>query len=70
MSAELNRLLDKAVSGERDLYEEGVIGAEHTRFGLNDEQWAKFVAVLDSPPKELPRLKKLLQEPGVFDGQR
>ena len=36
-------------------------------FSLNAEQWTKFQEALDAPPRELPRLKKLLTEPGYFD---
>jgi uncharacterized protein (DUF1778 family) len=42
--------------------------ADRQRFGLDAEQWAAFQAALESPPKPLPRLARLLQEPGVFEG--
>ncbi len=41
--------------------------ADRTLFALNDEQWQQFQDALDSPPKENVRLKKLLNEPSVFD---
>jgi uncharacterized protein (DUF1778 family) len=41
--------------------------ADQTHFYLNAKQWAEFTAALDAPPKNKPRLKKLLAEPGVFD---
>jgi uncharacterized protein (DUF1778 family) len=41
--------------------------ADRRRFGLKAEQWAAFMAALDAPPRELPRLKRLFRERGVFD---
>lgn len=41
--------------------------ADRQRFGLNADQWAAFQAALDAPIQTHPRLKKLLQEPGVFE---
>jgi uncharacterized protein (DUF1778 family) len=41
--------------------------ADRTRFALNAEQWKAFLAALDAPPRELPRLKRLFQEPSVFE---
>ncbi|MGO8732865.1 MAG: DUF1778 domain-containing protein [Terriglobia bacterium] len=36
-------------------------------FSLNDVQWKAFLAALDAPPRPLPRLERLLREPGFFD---
>lgn len=44
--------------------------ADRQRFGLDAEQWAAFQSALDSPPLPLPRLSRLLQEPGVFGGSQ
>jgi uncharacterized protein (DUF1778 family) len=41
--------------------------ADRRGFGLNPTQWKAFLAALDSPPRPLPRLERLLQEPGFFD---
>ena len=41
--------------------------ADRRRFGLNTAQWKKFLAALDAPPRPLPRLERLLKEPGFFD---
>lgn len=38
------------------------------RYRLNEEQWNEFVRALDAPTEESPELRKLLNEPGVFDG--
>lgn len=35
------------------------------RYQLNEEQWDEFMKRLDEPPRKLPRLKKLMTEPGV-----
>jgi uncharacterized protein (DUF1778 family) len=41
--------------------------ADRRRFGLNPAQWKAFLAALDAPPRLLPRLERLLSEPGFFD---
>jgi uncharacterized protein (DUF1778 family) len=41
--------------------------ADRRSFGLNAAQWKKFLAALDAPPRPLPRLERLLKEPGFFD---
>jgi uncharacterized protein (DUF1778 family) len=38
-----------------------------TRFGLNADRWQEFLAALDAPPRDLPRLERLFREPGPFD---
>lgn len=40
---------------------------DRQRFKLNDAQWAAFTAALDTPPRPLSRLKKLLRKPSVFE---
>lgn len=41
--------------------------AEQRTIVLNEEQWAEFQAALDAPPRTLPRVRTLFQEPGFFD---
>lgn len=41
--------------------------ADRRSFGLNTAQWRAFMAALDAPPSPLPRLERLLKEPGFFD---
>ena len=41
--------------------------ADRRYFGLDTEQWGAFQAALDAPPQPLPRLKRLMREPGFFD---
>ena len=36
--------------------------ADQTRFVLDDKQWKAFMAALDRPPKEKPRLRRLFTE--------
>jgi len=41
--------------------------ADRRNFGLSPDQWKGFLAALDAPPRPLPRLERLLKEPGFFD---
>lgn len=41
--------------------------AEQTHFALSGEGWAAFCAALDAPPRDIPALRRLLNEPGLFD---
>lgn len=36
-------------------------------FRLDAVQWKAFLAALESPPRPMPRLERLLKEPGFFD---
>ena len=38
------------------------------QFRLPEKRWQAFVRALDAPPKKSAKLRKLLAEPGVFDG--
>ncbi|HUO29106.1 MAG TPA: DUF1778 domain-containing protein [Bryobacteraceae bacterium] len=38
---------------------------DRTRFVLDEEQWRLFMAALDRPPLDKPRLRRLFQEPHV-----
>ena len=54
------------------LLEAGVIAANQTladrrQFLLDDKKWQAFQEALDRPVQNKPRLKKLLNEPGVLD---
>lgn len=40
---------------------------DQTKFTLNAQQWEAFHALLDAPPRLLPRMMKLLSEPSVFE---
>jgi uncharacterized protein (DUF1778 family) len=41
--------------------------ADRRGFSLNAAQWKAFMGALDAPPRPLPRLQRLLKEPGFFD---
>ncbi|QND64062.1 DUF1778 domain-containing protein [Mesorhizobium loti] len=40
--------------------------ADRRSFPLDAEKWVVFMAALDAPTRDLPRLKRLLSEPSVF----
>ena len=40
---------------------------DRRQFGLDADQWARFQAALDAPPRAVPRLEKVLREPSVFE---
>ncbi len=44
--------------------------ADRRLFTLNATQWKAFLAALDAPPHSLPRLRRLLKEPGFFDVEK
>ena len=41
--------------------------ADRQRFPLDAARWAEFMAALDAPPRDLPRLERLFREPTPFD---
>lgn len=41
--------------------------ADRRSFVLNKDQWQAFVTALDAPPRPLPRMQRLLTEPGFFE---
>jgi uncharacterized protein (DUF1778 family) len=41
--------------------------ADRRLFLLDDERWEQFVAALDRPVSDKPRLRELLRTPGVLD---
>lgn len=41
--------------------------ADRVHFVLSAEQWTEFLAALEAPPREHPRLRRLLSEPTMFD---
>jgi uncharacterized protein (DUF1778 family) len=41
--------------------------ADRRSFVLNKSQWTAFLAALDAPPRPLPRVQRLLSEPGFFE---
>jgi len=43
--------------------------ADRRTFGLSAAQWKAFLAALDAPPRPMPRMKKLLEEPSILERQ-
>lgn len=41
--------------------------ADRRTFALTAAQWKAFLQALDASPRRLPRLQRLLKEPGFFD---
>lgn len=41
--------------------------ADRQRFGLDEAGWAEFREALDAPVRPMPDMKKLLNEPSIFD---
>lgn len=41
--------------------------ADRRAFVLDADTWKAFVTALDAPPRKLPRLQRLMTEPGFFD---
>lgn len=41
--------------------------ASKVHFALPPQQWKDFCKALDRPAREIPQLKKLFKEPGVFN---
>jgi uncharacterized protein (DUF1778 family) len=41
--------------------------AEQRVFVMSAEKWEKFQAALDAPPRDIPRMKRLMQEPSFFE---
>ena len=40
---------------------------DRQHFGLDAAPWEAFLAALDAPARSLPRLRRLLAEPSVFE---
>jgi uncharacterized protein (DUF1778 family) len=56
-----NFILEKSCEAAGDIL------AEQTFFSLSDEAWEAFCDALESSPKDIPELRKLLTEPSIFD---
>ena len=63
-AAERRSLSDFVLKSALDRAEETL--TNRSRFNLDAERWAAFMAALDAPPKDLPRLRQLLNKPGIF----
>lgn len=78
LTPEAKRILASAAAAERrslsDFVLDSALGraeealADRRSFHLDAERWQAFVAALDAPVRDMPRMKKLLNEPGIFSG--
>lgn len=41
--------------------------ADQTRFVLTEPQFSEYLAILERPVRDTPRLRRLLSEPSIFD---
>ena len=41
--------------------------ADRHTFSLSKAKWTEFLTALDAPTHPLPRMQRLLTEPGLFD---
>lgn len=41
--------------------------ADRRAFFLSKSKWTEFLAALDAPTRPIPRMQRLLTEPGFFD---
>lgn len=77
LTREAKRALQAAAAASRRSVSEFVLESALARadetladrrvFTLNAADWKAFMAALDAPPRALPRLERLLKEPGFFD---
>ncbi|TAH68507.1 MAG: DUF1778 domain-containing protein [Rhodopseudomonas palustris] len=77
LTPEAKRLLNAAAQASRRSVSEFVLESaldrakealpDRQHFGLDAAQWEAFLAALDTPPRPLPRLQRLLAEPSVFE---
>lgn len=78
LTPEAKRILASAAAAERrsitDFVLDSALGraeetlADRRSFHLDAERWQAFVAALDAPVRDMPRMGKLLREPGIFSG--
>lgn len=78
LTAEAKRVLAAAASAERrsisDFVLESALSragealADRRSFPLDAEKWDAFLTALDKPTSDMPRMRKLLSEPGIFSG--
>lgn len=77
LTPEAKRLLNAAARASRRSVSEFVLESalgraqetlpDRQHFGLVASRWGAFLAALDAPPWPLPRLRRLLAEPSVFE---
>jgi len=80
LTPEAKRTLNAAAAAARRSVSEFVLESalaraaetlpDRQRFELDAGRWEAFMAALDAPPRPLPRLKRLLKKPSVFEHGR
>ncbi len=78
LTPEAKRILSAAAAAERrsvsDYVLDSALGraeetlADRRSFALDAERWQAFMAALDAPVRDMPHMRKLLNEPGIFSG--
>ncbi|MEX0957547.1 MAG: DUF1778 domain-containing protein [Rhizobiaceae bacterium] len=78
LTPEAKRILSAAAAAERrsvsDYVLDSALGraeetlADRRSFSLDAERWQSFMAALDAPVRDMPRMRKLLNESGIFSG--
>ena len=78
LTPEAKHILATAAAAERrslsDFVLDSALGraeealADRRNFGLDAERWQAFNAALDAPVRDMPSMRKLLNEPGIFSG--
>lgn len=77
LSPEAKRVLQSAAAAAHRSVSEFVLESALARadetlpdrrhFGLTADQWTALIAALDAPPRDLPRVRRLLREPSIFE---
>lgn len=80
LTPEAKRMLAAAAAAERrsisDFVLDSALGraeealADRRSFQLGAEKWQAFVTALDAPTRDLPHMRKLLSEPGIFSDRQ
>lgn len=79
LTPEAKRVLNAAAQASRRSVSEFVLESaldraqealpDRRHFGLDADRWEAFLAALDAPPRPLPRLRRLLAEPSLFEAE-
>ncbi len=79
LTPDAKRMLASAAAAERRSLSEFVLEsaldraeetlADRRSFQLDAERWTAFMEALDAPPKDMHRLKQLLNETSIFSGR-
>ena len=78
LTPEAKHILATAAAAERrsisDFVLDSALGraeetlADRRSFQLDAERWQAFVTALDAPVRDMPQMRKLLNQPGIFSG--